>query len=322
MSIFGDLRKAGINYNNGVLEFVDPVVFEAGHASKQGRGNAYYVDSVNGSANSQGISPKNALATIDQAINKCTANQGDVIYVLSGHTETISAATSLVADVAGITIVGLGRGSARPKLSFSAAAASIPVSAANVTFRNLVFEAAFADVAEVFTPSATYLTVENCTFQAAASAQNFLSLADTGTTDNECDGLTFRSCEWIEPDLQTLAMVSVDGDLDKLTVEDCYVNLGVNTSDLPCVAIVATGKDVTNVRVKNNQFIRLNDANPLLITADTTTANTGVVSGNHVRHLDIASELLVTAGTNIGFFENYATAAVDASGYLLPAADS
>lgn len=263
------------------------------------------------------------FATIDYAIGQCTASRGDVIAVMPGHTETVAAAGDIACDVAGVAIVGLGAGSLRPTISFTtAASASITVSAANVSWSNCIFSAGFADVAEVFTPSATGLTVDGCDFVAAATNENFLSLADTGTTDNECDDLAFIGCKWIEPDTATLAMVSVDGDLDGLTVEDCYVNLGVNSSDLPVVAIVATGKDVTNVSVKDNNFIRLNDANPLLITADTTTANTGVVEGNTVRHLDTTTELIVTAGTNISFTQNLCSAAVDASGFLVPAADS
>ena len=151
---------------------------------------------------------------------------------------------------------------------------------------------------------------------------NFLSIMDTGTTDNECDDFALINCKWIEPDTATVTACSIDGDLDGLTIQGCYMNLGVNTSDLPILAQVATGKDVTNVNIQDNTLIRLNDANPLLITADTTTANTGVIRNNTVRHLDTLAELLVTAATNISFTNNLCSAAVDASGFLVPAADS
>jgi hypothetical protein len=263
------------------------------------------------------------FASIDYAIGQCVAGRGDIIVVTPGSTATVSAAGSITADVAGVAIVGLGTGSARPTISFTTATtASIVVSAANVTFKNIIFSAAFADVAEVFTPSARNLWLEDCDFVDSAVNLNFLSIMDTGTTDGQCNGFTMDGCKWITPDAATLSACTIDGDLDGLTIVNCYMNLGVNASDLPILAQVATGKDVTNVSIKNNNLIRLNDANPLLIVADTTTANTGVIAYNTVRHLDTAAELLVTAGTNISFTQNLCSAVVDTSGFLVPAADS
>lgn len=269
-------------------------------------------------------------ATIDAAVNQCTANRNDVIYVAPGHTENISSATALNLDVAGVSIVGLGSGSLRPTLTFdTATAATIAVSANNVTVENLIFSADFADIAAAVTlTTAKYFTLRGCRIEASATGDNFLAVIETNTTDNAADGLVVEDCVWIEPDTATTSMINVDGDLDGLIFRRNYLNLGVNTSDLPAIAEVATGKDLTNAQIggKNasdgNVVIRLNDANPLLITANTTTANTGFVANNYVRHLDTAGELLVTAGTNFGFFDNKATAAVDKSGYLLPAADS
>lgn len=263
------------------------------------------------------------FATLDYAIGQCTASRGDIIVLMPGYTDTISSATDLVCDVAGVAIVGLGSGSLAPTLTFdTAATATIPVSAANVSFINVRFIANFADIAEVFTPTAVNLTLQDCYFGAAATNMNFLSLADTNTTDGSANGLSFIGCTWIEPDAATLSMVTVDGDMDSLTLDGCYVNIGVNTNDLPIIAAVATGKDLTNVNIQNSRFIRLNDANPLLITADTTTANTGVIAYNTVRHLDTAAELLVTAGTNFSFTQNLCSTAVDTSGFLVPIADS
>lgn len=264
------------------------------------------------------------FSTLDAAVSACTADRGDVIYVMPGHTEVVSDAGDIALDVGGVKIIGLGEGTKRPSISFDTATdASVTVSDDDISIENFVFSAGFADIVAPFTlTTAKNFKIKGCDFVAEATDENFLSLVDTSTTDNAADGLTIEDCVWIEPDTATLSMLDVDADLDRLTVKNCYLNLGVNTSDLPAIAIVATGKDLTNLRVEDNVVIRLNDANPLLITADTTTANTGVVSGNKVRHLDVAGELLVTAATNIGFFENNATAAVDKSGYILPAVDS
>lgn len=323
MSVEGALLRYGILPDKaGGLAIDGHLTVYGGFNPSIGLGKTFYVDSNNGADTNSGKNPSEALASLDAAIGKCSANRGDVIYALPGHAENISAATSLVCDVAGVTIIGIGSGSLRPKLSHTAAAGVIQISAANVSFKNFVFEAAFADVTEVFNLTAKWFSCQDCAFQDSAADKNFLWIVDTDTTNNSADGLSFINCSWITPDTLTQSWIDVDADLDSLTFIGNYANLGVHTSDLPIIAQVATGKDLTNVNVGYNKLIRLNDANPLLITADTTTANTGMVYNNYIRHLDTDSELLVTAATNIGVFENKASAAVDASGYILPAVDS
>ncbi len=269
-------------------------------------------------------------ATINEAVDQCTAVTGDTILVMPGHTENISSATALALDIADINIIGLGVGTSRPTLTLDTGATStIAVSAANITIKNIVFSANYADIASVFTlTTAKNFRLVNCDFVATATNMNFLTIVTVGATANAADGLTVEGCLWIEPDTATSTMLTIAGDLDRLKVSGCYLNLGVNTSDLPAIAIVATGKDLTNAMIggmtkeEGNVVIRLNDANPLLITVDTTTANTGFVANNFVKHADTAGELLVTAATKFGFFENKATAVDDYSGFILPAVDS
>src|SRR3990170_2889471 len=73
------------------------------------------------------------FSTLDYAIGRCTAGRGDIIFIKPGHAETITSATTIALDVAGVAIVGLGNGSARPTFTFTTAnTATIGVSAANM----------------------------------------------------------------------------------------------------------------------------------------------------------------------------------------------
>lgn len=54
------------------------------------------------------------FATLDYAIGRCTASRGDIICVKPGYTDEITAAGTIAADVAGVSILGLGMGSLRP----------------------------------------------------------------------------------------------------------------------------------------------------------------------------------------------------------------
>jgi len=83
--------------------------------------------------------------TIDAAIAAASASRGDTIYVYPGHTEAVTNG-SLDLDKAGITIIGLGVGAAKPTLSFGATSSRINVTAANCKMKNFRFTAAVGDV--------------------------------------------------------------------------------------------------------------------------------------------------------------------------------
>ena len=102
-------------------------------------GNVFWVDSGAGSNGNDG-SLNRPFATIDYAVGRCTANNGDIICVKPGHTETVTAAGGLALDVAGITLIGFGSGSDRPTINFTTAVgADMNVDAANITMINFLF---------------------------------------------------------------------------------------------------------------------------------------------------------------------------------------
>lgn len=264
------------------------------------------------------------FGTLDYAIGQCTANRGDVIFIKPGHAETISSATAVAADVAGVAIIGLGTGSLRPTFTLdTATTATIPVSAANVTFKNLIFTANFADIVSFFTlTTAKYFTLEDCYFKATATNMNALYVVDTDATSNNADGLAIINCKWIEPDTATVSMVKMDGTNADVTLENNFVELGVNNNKAALVTI-ATGKVVTNGYIVGNKIYRLNTdtaTGAIVVSSDGT--NTGIVANNFAQHADVAAELLVTASSGWGTFDNKASGVAAASGYLLPAADS
>src|SRR3990167_8350785 len=48
------------------------------------------------------------FSTIDYAIGRCVASRGDVIMVMPGHAENVTAAAGITMDVAGVALIGLG----------------------------------------------------------------------------------------------------------------------------------------------------------------------------------------------------------------------
>lgn len=105
-------------------------------------GNIWWVDSGIGSDGNNGKSAAKPFATIDYAVGRCTASNGDIILVAPGHTESVIAAGGLDLDVAGITIVFLGNGSNRATIDFgTAVTADMDIDAANITLINPRFTA-------------------------------------------------------------------------------------------------------------------------------------------------------------------------------------
>ena len=260
-------------------------------------------------------------STIQGAMNAAVAGRGDVIFVLPGHTETISSASVITANKAGVSVIGLGYGTMRPTLTFTTAiTANILVSAADVTFENMLFVANFADITSVFTVSTgPNLVVRNCEFRDTSAILNFITIVTT-TVSVVADGLTFERNKVMG--LGTTAAttpIKVLGTHNRLVINDNYISLGVlnNVS-----AVLAHGAlVVTNLEINRNKVFRLNTdtaTGGLLVTTSSTT-NTGMISDNYAQTADIAGLILVTAGCRYGMFNNLANGDVDASGFVLPA---
>ena len=155
-------------------------------------GNIWWVDSGIGSDGNHGKTKEKPFATLDYAVGKCTASNGDIIVISPGHAETITTATALAVDVIGVSIIGLGVGNLRPTFTVStAAAATITFSAANCSMENVIVKGGLdgLNTAVTVTGSGCYLDIEyqdtSATVEAdiaiACSGDNFIcKLRDIG----------------------------------------------------------------------------------------------------------------------------------------------
>lgn len=170
-------------------------------------GKIYFVDTNNAEAANGGsgaaspdwgTEPDKPFKTLDYAIGQCTANKGDVIYVMPGHSETISTTGKLIPDVAGVSIIGLGYGSARPTFSVSTTgshAHAIGITGAATRIENLIFRAAdqtgssgvclFINAADV--------AIRNCRFDHSSTLTYFANIIETtaGIDRTLIEGNTF-----------------------------------------------------------------------------------------------------------------------------------
>ena len=146
------------NFNNGVSSFGIPVL---GSGANPLSGHAIFVSSVasDGGADGNDGSYSSPLLTFAQAISNCVASRGDVIYLMPGYTQTISAASGVALNKAGVTVIGMGNGANRPTFTFSATTSTFAISAAGVTVKNIIGTPSVDSVASGFLVSAANVTL-------------------------------------------------------------------------------------------------------------------------------------------------------------------
>jgi len=262
------------------------------------------------------------LATVDAAFAECIADAGDVILVMPGHSETVTA-TSIAHDVAGVSVIGLGSGLNRPTFTYGAAAATITVSAANGMWKNCHFIANFDNVAAAFTLGAAKdFILEDCTFDDKTAALHFLSIVVTSATDQEAEGLQVIGNRWNGLALAPNAFVSILAATDRVRINDNVVFMDA-TNDVGHFVTLAA-KIVLEFECKNNRavIVGATDAAVGIFLTGSGTTSKGIVENNYVSSLDTGTELIATAGTGLVFFENYYTGVADKSGKLWPVVDA
>lgn len=211
-----------------------------------GTGNKFYVDSGIGNNKNTGTSWAKPFATIDYAIGKCTAGNGDIIYVAPGHTETITG-TDIVVDVIGVAVIGTGTGSLMPQIKHNHADAEVSITVDNVTWTNIRHTADVTDVkvAIEIEDGADYCTVTGCVFDVVAAATDEF-LVSVRTNDASNDAL----------------------------IENNYFDMGLGAA----VAAISFTKDTDGTIVRNN--IVLGDYSTACINGITTKSTNLLIEKN------------------------------------------
>ena len=198
-------------------------------------GNVFFVDSgnVDGSDNPEaGKKPNIPFSTIDYAVGQCTANNGDVIYGMPGHAESISAASQLDLDVVGISVIGLGNGTDRPTLTYTVAAGEVVVGADNVLIDNIVFNAAAPDILLGVTiqDGVDYCTIRNCNFEVTTAGTDEFATCITMINNNTG---TLIENNHIDMKLGNgTEAILLDADTDRTTIKDNTIRGDYSTANI------------------------------------------------------------------------------------------
>lgn len=303
------------NYTNGVSSFGMPVL--PAYSGFLTTGSVFFVHSGTGEDSpGQGTDPDNPFASIDYAVGRCTAANGDLIVVMEGHAETVSAAGGLDLDVAGITVLGLGNGANRPTITLGTAdTADIDVDAANITVANVIIDAtAFDSITTAFDVNAANFTLRDCLCVVGDSGGQADAFITTGAT-TASNGMRIINCIFTSTTTGPVSAIDIVGTPDGVEILGCqfwgtYSGAPINNE---------TGNVATNLRIEGC-FLQNTHATALALDLD--SACTGYMAHCliHTANVDPVGAGAAVDSGSLFCYENYASDTVDGSGVLEPAA--
>lgn len=220
------------------------------------------------------------FSTLDYAVSQCVANRGDIVFCKPGHAETISTATALALDVAGVAVIGLGQGSNRPTFNLTATTSTISMSAANCTFWNCLVTGGIDAIVAAITVSAADCVLQlnyrdvtgqctDCVLTTAAADRLYIDV-------NDYDGATAAG---------TNAGIAIVGG-DHIEIVGRYMdgNFAVGGIDIRTTA-------TTDLFVHDFKSFRTRNAADIFLV-DTITASTGQIGPNiNIRLQDNAANI-------------------------------
>ncbi len=259
------------------------------------------------------------VTTLNAGLARCRSGQGDIVYVLPGHTENIATADAMSNLVAGTQIIGTGRPGAtnNATLTWSAIAGTFLLDVADVSIQgmNLVFGGADNVTAPITVTAAGCSMVGNFINYGTTSALECTIgvTVHTGAHDfvfahNRCHSLGGAVCT------NAVAITAA--------VNRCLI-LG-NDFDVECAGatngVVDISAAAVQARIVGNLIVNRRASAAVAVRWTDTAALTGVIAKNYLgftADVTVATAALSAAGTsnhamrafeNLGHDENQGAA--------------
>lgn len=273
-------------YQNG---FADGVVIRGVPITQMHPGLVFYVGNnptklvgeLGESDNNNGSFFK-PFATITKAISMCAANRGDIIIVRAGHNESISTSGGITMNVAGVAIIGQGRGSSRPTITVTATAGSFVISAANCLVSNLLMIGGIDAIGAIFAITGADCILSNIEYRDTAATQCSLFLDTSAAADRlKILNLVYRG----DTAAGTTAAISLNG------VDDAEITIDEMDGNFSTGGIRLVSAACTNLYVHDVGRYRNRNSGDIFII-DSVTGSTGQIGPNiNIRLADDAANI-------------------------------
>lgn len=255
-------------------------------------GSVFFVNSSTGSdASGCGRSTAYPCDTIDYAIGLTTASAGDVIYVMPGYVEDGDSTEIFDADVAGISIIGLGTGDLRPRLDFNYATDYVSIGAAGVTIKNIIFRPGVTSTTVGLNIEAAGdgAVIEGCEFAIgeAAGTDEFVSAITIAATANDVviRNNEFRTAITDNGCVQAI-YIGTGGACARTHITDNYMYGNWSTA-----AVVDSTTAQTEVYIADND-IKVKDGEPGI---ELTATTTGILARNTIESTGVTANVAIVA---------------------------
>lgn len=268
-------------------------------------GDRFFVDSgsaTGSDATGSGQNPDKPFLTLNAVIAACTANQGDIIYVMPGHVEDLGVAETIDFDTAGITCIGLGTGTDRPRIDFNAADSAVNIGASNVTLRNLTFRPGITSTLIGVDVEATFtdFRMEDCEFMVgeAAGTDEFVVALDlkSANHDSVIRNNVFRTD--ITDDGCTAAILMAAASA-RITIADNFFYGNYST------AAIDDGAACTELLIEGNRM-KVKDGEPGI---ELTATTTGIIRNNAIESTGLADPDTAIVAADCAWFSNFVVVA-------------
>lgn len=284
-------------------------------------GNRFFVGSAETKASDTagfGRNPDAPFATLKYALSSdvCTASKGDIIYVMPGHTESITHATtagsSCILDIAGVSVIGIGTGSLIPTFTLSGdVGATMSITAPNCLLRHVKIVSGLAAVAAGITVGALGdgYWIDDCILSDGGT--NILELVSGITITAAADGGKITNCKYYTVAAGHNNQGMLIGAVDGCIIEN---NVVIGDLDVACISIPAAA---TKLIIRNNVLRNVSTDGVAALAMHTSCE--GVCAGN-VYCANLNGQVPVTAAcTLMAFGGNYGADLHGVSGMIAPA---
>lgn len=242
------------------------------------------------------------LTTAGTAVKvSAVMSTSDTIYVLPGHNENVSSSTALNINISGVTIIGLGRGEARPTFYLdTATTALITISAPEVTLRNVIIDGTgFDAIVTMVSVTAPGVTIQGCTLITGNSTNQALLAISTSIL---ADRFTLDSCSIIgSADAGTTNALQLLGGAD-MVITNNYIH-GAYTSSLGPINNITN--NLLRMKIDNNILVNATASSTKVIVL--VAGSTGTVTNNRLSILSGTAPITGAGLNHVG--GNYYTAA-------------
>ena len=239
-------------------------------------GNIFFVHSGTGTdATGYGRGPDKPYAGLNYAFAACTANQGDRIYLMPGHAETVATAGAIATACADVHVHGIGSGINRAIITFDGGGivpgVDINIDHAGVCFNNIIFYNTEDAAAAPLDVNASDCRIRDCLFW-DAGADNTLTWVDVAAA-----GDRFHMQDCLNHGTLTagnVAFITISGACEHLHIQDCTSDGDFSAGNIILTAAATDTKIVGNF---------LTNVNAVDVNIEGFAACSGVVADNRCR---------------------------------------